>query len=368
MADLSYGGGGGGGGYYPPSFDPNNPMGGGGGGGSGAPVLSPEQQAYVSNLSYSVSHISTIDPNFNSDYFNNNFNAQNPYTKYYDVTVSNVYASIYYNIGSFGNSYEIVGYTTMSANGKTYVDPIYRVYDNAYKQFDTSATDAQKTYLSQQQAIFEEANNKAATEYQSSFGNVRDTSLQNTIQQLADIKSQISDLKFQDDITDYLNRISDTDNSKLIAELEQQAALLDADLSKRLLEYWQQQELIRQQSRQDFTYDFNYLSDPYFGRGQGEIYPRFIADGAQQDTKNFFDLNANGEMSDWMAGGSMYDSPRAGDILFNAMGNLNTTVFLGLENKNFGFDMTASYANAEVFKSFGTLAGDSRFSVLNFGS
>lgn len=299
-----------------------------------------------------------LDTNtFSNEYFSENFQAKNPYNKTYSVTT---YVRLWVPDGwdQYGNP---LGHYQTFPMTATYANP-------AYGQYESGATSAQNIYLSQQQAIFDKANDKATSDLTASYGNVRDTTLQNSIQQLADIKEQITSLKFQDDITDYLNRVGDTDNSKLIAELEQQAAILDADLSKKLLEYWQQQELIRKASRKDWTFgDPQWLTDPYFGRGGGEIYPRFIGDSAQQDTKNFFDLNSNGEMSDWMAGGSMYDSPRAGDILFNAMGNLNTTVFLGLENKNFAFDMTASYANAEVFKTFGALAGDDRFSVLNFG-
>lgn len=355
MADLSFDGGGGGGGYYPPSFDPNNPMGTSGGGSNTYIPQTSEGNYYSLTKQYA-------DPSLTSEWFEDNFNTKNPYQKsYIYYSISNV-SNYWEYITRSGNTYTLQG----SSLGNRYYD--ITVYNNAYTDFENKATSAQNIYLSQQQAEFDKANSKYAADLTASYGNVRDSSIQNSIQQFADLKSQINALQYQDDITSFLNRVGDTDNSKQIAELEKQAAVLDAELSKKLLEYWQQQELIRKQSREFFTYDFKYLSDPYFGRDGGEMYPRFIADSAQQDTNNFFDLNSSGDIGDWMAGGSMYDSPRAGDILFNPMGNLNTTVFLGLENKNFAFDMTASYTNAEVFKTFGALAGDSRFSVLNFGS
>jgi hypothetical protein len=42
----------------------------------------------------------------------------------------------------------------------------------------------------------------------------------------------------------------------------------------------------------------------------------------------------NSTMTLWMAGGVLYDSPRAGDVMFKPEGNLNTTVFLGMQNRN----------------------------------
>jgi hypothetical protein len=42
----------------------------------------------------------------------------------------------------------------------------------------------------------------------------------------------------------------------------------------------------------------------------------------------------DGDMNDWMAGGMLYDSPRAGDLFFNPTGDLNTVRFLGLEDNN----------------------------------
>lgn len=42
----------------------------------------------------------------------------------------------------------------------------------------------------------------------------------------------------------------------------------------------------------------------------------------------------NGSMGLWMAGGMLYDAPRAGDVQFKPDGNLNTLVFLGKQNLN----------------------------------
>ena len=41
-----------------------------------------------------------------------------------------------------------------------------------------------------------------------------------------------------------------------------------------------------------------------------------------------------GEMGEWMAGGSLYDSPRAGGVLLNPTGSQNTTRFLRMQDMN----------------------------------
>ena len=48
----------------------------------------------------------------------------------------------------------------------------------------------------------------------------------------------------------------------------------------------------------------------------------------------YVQLNTTNQMGAWMAGGDLYDAPRAGDFHFNVTGNMNTTTFLGLGNNN----------------------------------
>lgn len=361
MADLEYGGGGGGGGYYPPFFDPNNPMG-GGGGGSGAPVLSPEQQAYVNNLSYAVSHVSTLDPSFNADYFTNNFNAQNPYTRYYDATTSNVYASIYYNIGSFGNEYEIIGYATTSINGRTYTDPIYRVYDNAYKQFEAGTTAAQNSYLSQQTDAFNTANNKAESDLIASYGNVKTPSLKNDIATLADLNSKVAELQFQDDITRYLNRVTDSSNINAINDLKNQIAALQNSLSDRLMDYWRQQEVIRKKENEFFTWDFAWLSDPYFGRGGGDkIYQEYLQ--AQAYLNNNIAMIADGSIYDWLAGGIYLNAVMPGGEM-SAGYMPNDYYSVGLQYQVAGTNLNEGGANAFPWDS---MAGGASFGLNSNG-
>ena len=73
--------------------------------------------------------------------------------------------------------------------------------------------------------------------------------------------------------------------------------------------------------------------------------------------------NINGSMAYWMAGGLLYDAPRAGDIFFNTTGDLNTTKFLGLQNRNSSPDSIVRHANPEVHKVLNVSAGDTFFKI-----
>lgn len=369
MSDLVYGGGGGGGGYYPPSFDPNNPMGGGGSSGYYPyvpPPLDSENRAYVESY---VSNIQHLDSQYNSEYFSTNFNNNNPYAPYVDVTYGQITFSIYANIPNVGNPYAILGYQTFySLSGLPYTEPIYRVYNNSYTEFETQATSAQNEYYSAQTVIQYADIDSGRADLVASYGNIKDSSIASKIEQLGDLTAQYEKLLFEDNITDYLNRITDSDNAAELESLAQQITALDNLISKELIDYYRVQENIRREQRKDFTYDFNWLTDPYFGRDGGEFYVgKNIQQSLQQNQHTFLNLYTSGDMGDWMAGGNMYDSPRAGNILFNPLGSLNTTVFLGLENQNFSPSLPSTLANPEVFRRFGTLAGDRGFSVLNFG-
>lgn len=353
MSDLVYDGGGGGGGYYPPSFDPNNPMGGGGGVPSGNYSPSGDSVYYSSTVRYA-------DPSLTPEWFNQNFQSSNPYTQFYSHRVldENLYKLNY--IFQSGNTYQMI-----DDGSRT----IVKVTNNAYVDFENKASLAQNTYYQSKTAEQNTLIEKAKTEFVNSYSSIKDSALNSDIQKLSDLKAQVSSLEFQDDITEYLNRIGDTNNSELLNKLKQQISAIENDISKRLIDYWRQQEIIRQKTSIDPTVGFSYLTDPYFGRGGDEIYfSKLSVSPTQQAPRHFFNLLSSGDISDWMAGGAMYDSPRAGDLLFNPMGNLNTTVFLGLENQNFTPSLTHAFANPEPFRMFGTLAGDTGFGVLSFSS
>jgi hypothetical protein len=97
------------------------------------------------------------------------------------------------------------------------------------------------------------------------------------------------------------------------------------------------------------------------------IYLSAIEEKNKRINQNYVSMALDGSMNDWMAGGLYYDAPRAGGVTFNPMGSMNTTVFLGLENKNPNPSLVVSFANPNISQqSFGNLAGNDGFSVLNF--
>lgn len=352
MSDLVYGGGGGGSGYYPPNFDPNNPMG-TSGGGSYNPSPSPDANYYSFHKVYA-------DPLLTPEWFILNVNIGNPYTQTYKYTYLDDHSNYWEYIMSSGNSYSLA----------ERAPHFYDVYVNnyAYIDFENKATSAQTEYYATQTAIQYADIDSGRSDLIASYGNIKDSSIAAKIEQLGNLTAQYEKLAFEDSITDYLNRIPDSDNAAELASLAQQIIELDAQISKELVDYYRVQENIRREQRQNFTYDFNWLTDPYFGQSSGEFYVgKTPSISVQQNQSTFLNLYTSGEMGDWMAGGNMYDSPRAGNILFNPLGSLNTTVFLGLDNQNFAPSLPATLANPEVFKKFGTLAGDTGFSVLNFG-
>ena len=86
-----------------------------------------------------------------------------------------------------------------------------------------------------------------------------------------------------------------------------------------------------------------------------------------RDSMNLAYVNGfiNGTMNMWMAGGVLYDSPRAGDVMFKIDGHLGTTRFLNLEDKNQSVfhDWVNNKYHEFAKKSYGQLAGDEFFGI-----
>ena len=73
----------------------------------------------------------------------------------------------------------------------------------------------------------------------------------------------------------------------------------------------------------------------------------------------------NGSMNMWMAGGILYDSPRAGDVLFNVTGSQKTTKFLNIQGSNSNNWQAWDIGRYHDYqkKVFGNLAGSDFFAV-----
>ncbi len=93
----------------------------------------------------------------------------------------------------------------------------------------------------------------------------------------------------------------------------------------------------------------------------------FIQLNAMKNAMNLAFVSSwiNGSMNFWMAGGVLYDAPRAGDVLFNPTGNMNTTKFLNIPDRNSNLWMKWESGRMHDFQKsvFGNLAGNEFFAV-----
>lgn len=81
--------------------------------------------------------------------------------------------------------------------------------------------------------------------------------------------------------------------------------------------------------------------------------------------KQQLSLNTTYHMNEWMAGGRLYDAPRAGDLHFNVTGNMNTTKFLGLPYTNLDYMFRAKEGLlGEPYRDLNIQAGSNNFSVI----
>jgi len=102
----------------------------------------------------------------------------------------------------------------------------------------------------------------------------------------------------------------------------------------------------------DIEFNFIYISsDPYIRlQNNYNLIP----------SAQLVQSSIDGSIYDWFAGGTKYDAPRAGNALFNETGDLNTVVFLGLQDKNYNKQLKNRLINqAEVYRMLEVTAGTS---------
>jgi hypothetical protein len=266
------------------------------------------------------------------------------------------------SIQNSGNRYEIIGYKTYNLYGSTWSNPypIYRVYSNAYVDFENKATDAQNTYLQQQT----DANNAAIDEgqdlYMKSFGNVKNPSIKSDVDTLSQLKELYSQLKFQQDITQYLNRVPDVNNINQMLDLENRIKNMESNLSKELMDYWRQQEIIKKKENEFFTWDFAWLSDPYFGKGGGsgqQLYQQYLQQ--EQFLANNNSMISDGSIYDWMAGGVYLNAVMPGGDL-SAPYMPNDYYSVGLQYQVVGTNLNEG---SKILDPYGSMAGSSSFGL-----
>ena len=259
--------------------------------------------------------------------------------------------------------------THNNSNGET---KYYYMNNPAYTEFENIVKQMQNTEF---QAIYDAGSLQNENSAQEDFLNLQSgydnglygagtLSINTLAQNITDLQKQINDLELSDSISANYNRINNTDHSKEINALKAQLGAFQEQYDSATSDYEHRYDLAK--AKQDEASSSNWVISSS-GWIQGIPYDAHISNfnsGARQDTNNFSSLLLSGEMNSWMAGGNLYDAPRAGDVMFNVLGNMNTVRFLGIEDTNKIPDMVKEFVNPELFRSLGNMAGDDNFSVI----
>jgi hypothetical protein len=245
----------------------------------------------------------------------------------------------------------------------------------AYSQFETTVTQAQKSlyndiYLTSttqfSDNLFSEYKNVIDTYSDSRFGNT--TLISNIASEIKDIESSIFEKQLKDLLTQKYDRIDDTNNTDDINELNKLLDSKKQSLRDLAQEYSQNEKEYRTENRPDnkesdnWTVEYKWIKDPSYDAGL-----RFGGAGSYDGLSYAKVLSGllDGSINDWMAGGSLYDSPRAGGAFFNVTGDLNTVRFLGLEDKNYNEHLDVMLNGmGDVQRLLQVNAGSDSFSVL----
>jgi len=307
-------------------------------------------------------------------------------TQNFSQTVKDVISNSNKDLGSLTNPYKKIvqtgtkyidvytpindghGGVTMIYQGQV-SQPIYG--DNpAYYEFENTVTQAQNLVY---EDVFEQTSehyDKVVDDFQSSFldkyskNYLGDTSsIQSISNAISDIAKEIYSYQLEDSLTGSFNRISDTDNSSKISALQEQMKQFQNQINQLTSDYDSRYTIARKKQDEASASNWN-ITGGWVQEKPYDANLNYIDTGYRQDTNGFASSLLSGEMNSWMAGGNLYDAPRAGDVTFNIMGNMNTVRFLGIEDTNNIPDMVTEFVNPELFRSLGNMAGDDNFSVI----
>ena len=261
--------------------------------------------------------------------------------------------------------------------------------DDLQKQYDSLTDSYNDTWTSVENSLFDNrltssnADNLVVTSNEKidSLDGYTDTRF-GDIESIQDLANQIeatkNDLFFkqqEQDISSEYEKVDTVDNSKDISDLQ---SLLDAlnndfnaatdlyDAEKANKEFQDKMKMLREQENTDPFWNPvkpSWLQDT----PPPQMFPRdvYTIQMSVEERVGYINDFMNGSMNLWMAGGILYDSPRAGDTMFNVTGDMNTTKFLGIKNNNsnkwseWNSDRYHDYQK----KVFGNLAGSDFFAV-----
>jgi len=281
----------------------------------------------------------------------NNLDAwKNPYTKTVDVSYSadNVGRPVY----SKGSN------------------PAYTEFNNQLQQAKTQRLQEQTADYNKRYDVGTATNAKTSQQNLSNLTDGHDNGLYGAgtlgidtlAKNITDLQNKISNLQLADSLSSDYSRITNSDNSKEIQVLQVQLREFKKQYAGAINDYNARYALAKAQqneaSASNWSVSAGWVVDPTFDASS------HFNMGARQDTNGFSSLMLSGDINSWMAGGSLYDAPRAGDVMFNVMGNMNTVRFLGIEDTNNIPDIVREFANPEVYRKLGYMAGDNNFSVI----
>jgi len=294
-------------------------------------------------------------------------------------TSSNLYHSAF-NVNDilqqFGSSaYAINPYSKQVVYKETYNqstgETTYYYEDNpAYKEFESTVSQMQniayKTRFDSEQIEIDKASQADLEDLEAGHDNglygAGTLGIDTLAQNITDIKKQISDLLLADTLSSEYDRIENTDHSKEIDALQAELDAFQNQYDSAISDYDTRYILAKarqdEASKSEWNVSFGWVTNPTYDASF------HFNMGVRQDTNGFTNLLLSGDINSWMPGGNLYDAPRAGDVMFNILGNMNTVRFLGIEDTNRFPDMVTEFANPEVFKTLGAMAGEHNFSVI----
>ena len=298
---------------------------------------------------YNHSGVNTYSP---SAFTDDNINLANPYTKTVIIGMEKG-TTVSYTAGvpSFTDWYK-----TVYGTNQAYIDfekNIYAAQVDAYSKIEANLNTNNEQSLSvEQDNLIDGFMNRVSPSIVDSIIDISGN--------IISIKNELYQLELQDILTPDYNRILNTNNTKTIESVKAQLESFTDQYNSLVDDYDARYKAARAlqdaANASNWNFDSFWISDPYEGYSGR-------TGGAIQDTKSYITLNTSNEMNRWMAGGDLYDAPRAGDVLFNVAGNLNTVRFLGIQDTNPYPDLGVAFANPEVFKMLRSFAGDENFNI-----
>jgi len=297
---------------------------------------------------------------FTADSFtSSNINMENPY-KEIVIVGGKKWTTFDFVRGRITNSQD--HYQLTYGVNTAYIDFEKSIFDTQKDLLNTASNNNSISFNENMDLFLEETTNNYDID---KFGDT--SSINNLAKDISDTEKHINTARFEDAHSRDYNRITNTDNSDFITDASSELEKLYErfNYEKALYDNKEFQTKLKQ-IRDDMNAESGEwkIDTPQWIVTPPPPFPLNFSNTIAPDPKEYFILNTTGEVNRWMAGGDLYDAPRAGGVMFNVTGNLNTVHFLGLKDTNSTSDLVQRFVNPSVSSMFGPMAGDENFSVL----